>query len=404
MGNHLIVGASLAGGRGAEALRESRFDGPIVLIGAEPDRPYERPPLSKAYLRREMPEAELYLRPQSYYEDQNIELRLGIRATSLDPTARIVVLDTGERLPFEKLLIATGCEVRRLSIPGADLPGVRYLRTRAEAAALASGFEKAQRIAVVGAGFIGLEVAASARALGKEVTVLAAGHVPLARALGTGMGEVCAAIHRDHGVDLRLSSRVSEFRGAGGVEEVVLADGTTIPCDLVVIGAGVAPAIQWLQGSALALENGVLVNEYSETNRPGIYAAGDIANAWSPLFGERLRVEHYENAQNHGIAAGRVMAGIRESYAPVPYFWSDQYQHTLQYIGHTRGDEEIVVRGDIAGRSFTAFYVHDGRLRAAFAIGRPRDVMAARRFIQTAKRLDTKLLLDEQADLRALSH
>ncbi len=402
-GNHLIVGASLAGGRAAEALREGGFDGPIVMVGAEVDRPYERPPLSKEYLRRGMPEEELYLRPLRYYQGHDIELRLGVRATRLDPAARTIELETGQRLPFEKLLIATGCEVRRLGIPGGDLPGVCYLRTRVESADLASRLEKAQRIVVVGAGFIGSEVAASARTLGKEVTVLEAGEVPLARALGTRMGEVCSAIHADHGVDLRLSSRASEFRGAGRVEQVVLADGTTFPCDLAVIGVGVSPAVGWLQDSGLALENGVLVNEYSETNLPGVYAAGDVANAWNPLLGARLRVEHYANAQNHGIIAGRAMAGMREAYAPVHYFWSDQYEHTLQYVGHGRDSDEIIVRGDVERRSFIAFYVREGRVAAAFAIGRPRDVMAARRLIQAARRVDSKLLSDEQVDLRALS-
>src|SRR5688572_20910526 len=209
-----IVGANLAGGRAAEALRESGFDGRIVLVGAEPDRPYERPPLSKEYLRREMPEDKVYLRPQGYYEEQRIELRLGVSATRLDPTERIVELESGERLEYDKLLIATGCEVRRLNIPGTDLKGVRYLRTRIESAELATLLEKARRVAVVGAGFIGSEVAASARALGKEVTILEASAVPLVRALGTRMGEVCAVIHRDHGVDLRLSCQVQEFRGA----------------------------------------------------------------------------------------------------------------------------------------------------------------------------------------------
>jgi len=401
--SYVIVGANLAGGRAAEALRESGFDGRIVLVGAEPDRPYERPPLSKEYLRREMPEEKLYLRPPAYYEEQRIELRLGVRATRLDPAARVVDLDSGERLPYDKLLIATGSEVRRLGIPGVDLAGVRYLRTRADSAALAALLDKAQRVVVIGAGFIGSEVAASARKLGKEVTILEAAPVPLVRALGVKMGEVCAGIHRDHGVDLRLSCGVMEFRGAGRVEEVVLADGSAVPCDLAVVGVGVAPSVGWLEGSGIALDNGVVVNEYCATNLPGVYAAGDVANAWNPLYGERLRVEHYDNAQNQGIAAGKAMAGVREPYAPVLSFWSDQYEYTLQYVGHAGGDDEIVVRGDLSTRSFTAFYMREGRLRAAFAIGRPKDIMATRRLIQSGKQLDPGVLADEQTDLRALS-
>jgi 3-phenylpropionate/trans-cinnamate dioxygenase ferredoxin reductase subunit len=398
-----IVGANLTGGRAAEALRESGFDGRIVLVGAEPDRPYERPPLSKEYLRGEMPEEKVYLRPPSYYEEQRIDLRLGVSATRLDATERTVELASAERVNYEKLLIATGCEVRRLDIPGTDLGGVRYLRTRAESAELAVLLHKARRVVVVGAGFIGSEVAASARLLGKEVTVLEASAVPLTRALGTKMGEVCAAIHRDHGVDLRLSCHVREFRGAGRIEEVVLADGSRVQCDLAIVGVGVAPSVGWLKGSGVALDNGVLVNEYCETNLSGVYAAGDVANAWNPLFDERIRVEHFDNAQNHGIAAGKVMAGAREPYAPIPYFWSDQYEHTMQYVGHASGEDEIVLRGDLLKRSFTAFYVREGRVRAGFAIGRPRDIMATRRLIQAGKQVDPKVLADEQTDLRALA-
>jgi 3-phenylpropionate/trans-cinnamate dioxygenase ferredoxin reductase component len=397
-----VVGANLAGGRAAEALRENGFTGRIVLVGTERDRPYERPPLSKEYLRRETPEAQLYLRPPGYYEEQRIELRLGVSATRLDPTERIVELKSAERLNYDKVLIATGCEVRRLSIPGIDLDGVRYLRTRTESAELAMLLEKARRVVVIGAGFIGSEVAASARMLGKEVTILEASAVPLGRALGTRMGEVCAVIHRDHGVDLRLSCRVQEFRGVGRVEEVVLADGSRVHCDLAVVGVGVTPSVGWLEGSGVALDNGVLVNEYCETNLPGVYAAGDVANAWNPLLGERLRVEHYDNAQNHGTAAGKVMAGGREPYAPIPYFWSDQYEYTMQYVGHARGDDQIVLRGDLFQRSFTAFYVREGRVRAGFAIGRPKDIMATRRLIQAGKQVDPRLLADEQTDLRAL--
>jgi 3-phenylpropionate/trans-cinnamate dioxygenase ferredoxin reductase subunit len=399
----VVIGASLAGGRAAEALRQSGYGGRIVLVGAEPDRPYERPPLSKDYLRRELPEEKLYLRPAAYYSEQRIELRLGVRATRLDPAEKIVELESGERLPYDRLLIATGCELRRLGIPGVGLAGVRYLRTRVDSAALAALLEETRRVVVIGAGFIGSEVAASARMLGREVTLLEAAPVPLARALGAKMGEVCAAIHRDHGVDLRLSCGVKEFRGAGRVEEVVLADGSAVPCDVAIVGVGVAPTVGWLEGSGVALDNGVVVNEYCETSLPGVYAAGDVANAWNPLYGERLRVEHYDNAQNQGIAAGRAMAGVREPYAPVLFFWSDQYEHTLQYVGHGGGEDEVVLRGDPSTRSFTAFYLRQGRLRAAFAIGRPKEIMAARRLIQSGRQVDPGVLADRQADLRALS-
>lgn len=401
--SYVVIGANLAGGRAVEALRQSGYTGRIVLVGAEPDRPYERPPLSKDYLRRETSSEKLYLRSPGYYEEQRIELRLGTRAARLDVAARVVELESGEGLAYDKLLIATGCEVRRLTVPGNSLEGVFYLRTRSDSERLAAEFQRARHVVVIGAGFIGSEVAASARTLGRDVTLLEAAPVPLARALGPRMGEYCAAIHRDQGVDLRLGCVVSELRGGACVEEVVLADGSCVACDLVVVGVGVTPAVSWLDGSGLALENGVVVNEYCESNLPGIYAAGDVANAWNPLFSERLRVEHYDNAQNQGLAAGKSMAGLREPYAPIPNFWSDQYDVTLEYVGHGRGDDEVAVRGDIGKRSFVAFYLREGRVRAALGIGRPHDVTAAKRLIQAQRPLDPKLLTNERVDLRSLA-
>jgi 3-phenylpropionate/trans-cinnamate dioxygenase ferredoxin reductase component len=398
----IIVGASLAGGRAAEALRDSGYDGRVVLIGEEADRPYERPPLSKGYLNRTVPAEKLFLRAANWYADNAVELRLGARARRLDTAARCVELAGGERLQYDKLLIATGCGLRRIKAPGAELDGIHYLRTRADADRLAAPLHRAARLVVVGAGFIGLEVAATARGLGRAVTVIEALPIPLARALGARMGEYVADVHRAQGVDLRLSRGVKEFRGAGRLEEVVLDDGSAVPCDLAVVGVGVTPAVEWLAESGIALDNGVVVNEFAETNVPGIYAAGDVANGFNPLLGERCRVEHYDNAQNQGIAAGRAMAGRREPYAPVPYFWSDQYDLTLQFAGHAHGGDELVLRGDPAARSFSAFYLRDGRVRAALALNRPRDFMAARRLIQSGKAAVAAQLADEQVELKKL--
>jgi len=398
----VIVGANLTGGRAAEALRENGYSGAIVLIGAEPDRPYERPALSKDFLRGAIAEEKIYLRPLGWYAEQDIELRLGVRATRLDAASKAVELQTGERVTYSRLLVATGCDVRKLTVPGGDLPGIHYLRTVRESARLAGQIGRAQHVVVVGGGFVGSEAAASARALGRDVTLLEAAPVPLERALGAKMGAVSAEIHREHGVDLRLSCALREFRGHGCVEEVVLSDGGTIRCDLVVVGIGVVPAVSWLEGSGIACDDGVTVNEFTETNRPDVYAAGDVANTWNPLFSERMRVEHLENAQNQGAAAGKVMAGVRDAYLPVPYFWSDQYDLTYQYVGHARGDDLVVVRGDIAKRSFTTFYVRADRVRAALSIGRPRELMAARRLVQSGRRVTPAVLADEQADLDAL--
>jgi 3-phenylpropionate/trans-cinnamate dioxygenase ferredoxin reductase subunit len=401
---YVIVGASATGGTAAEGMRRSGFTGRIVLVGAEPDRPYERPPLSKQYLQGSYPEEKVFLRPDAYYSDQAIELRLGVRATALDAASQTVTLDAGEALPYDKLLIATGSQLRRLSLPGGDLGGVFYLRTLQEARLLAAELQRINRVAVIGAGFIGSEVAASARTVGREVTVLEAAPVPLGRALGTQMGDLCAAIHRDHGVDLRTSAKVQEFRGGKRVEQVVLAGGETISCDAVVVGVGVTPVVDWLVGSGVAIDNGVVVNEYAETSVPNVYAAGDVANWWHPLLEERLRVEHFDHARNHGLAAGKIMAGKREPYTQVPYFWSDQYDLKLQYVGHASGDTPIVIRGDVAARTFTAFYVSEDRVRAALSIGRPGDVMSARRLIAAREAVTPEVLMDDQADLRALVH
>jgi 3-phenylpropionate/trans-cinnamate dioxygenase ferredoxin reductase component len=307
----LIVGASLAGGRAAEALRQQGFDGRIVLVGAEPDRPYERPPLSKGVIRAAAVTDGAYLQTAGYYAEQDIELRLGVRATALDPAAKAVTFDGGATERYDKLLVATGSELRRLSVPGADLPGVRYLRTLADARALAGEFATVSRVAVVGAGFIGLEVAASARTLGREVTVFDPAAVPLVRALGPEMGALVAEVHRDHDVAFRSETGVAGFRGGDRVAEIITTAGDTVPCDVVVVGVGVTPAVGWLAGSGIAIENGVVVDEFTRTSLPDVFAAGDIANAWNPLLGERVRLEHYDNAQNQGIAAAGAMLGSK---------------------------------------------------------------------------------------------
>jgi 3-phenylpropionate/trans-cinnamate dioxygenase ferredoxin reductase subunit len=402
MDTYLIVGASLAGGRAAEALRQAGFDGRIVLAGDEPDRPYQRPPLSKAFLRGEHSEEKLYLRPPDYYEQQRIELRLGARATRLDPTARVVELDSGERLGFDRLLIATGATLRRLDTPGADLTGVYYLRTVRDAERIRAKLVPGRKVVIVGAGFIGTEVAASCRQRGLEVTVLVGAPVPLQRALGEEIGRLYADFHREQGVDLRTGESVQAFRGTSRVEEVVTSSGKTIGCDFAVVGVGVVPATGWLAGSGLTLENGVVVDEYCETNIPGIFAAGDVASWWHPGLRERLRVEHFDNAQNQGVAAAQNMLGKRIPYGPVLFFWSDQYDLRLQYVGHASRWDRIVLRGNARSRSFTAFYLLGSQLRAALGVNRVKDVTAARRLIQAGAPVTAEQLADEQVDLKSL--
>ncbi|HET8631764.1 MAG TPA: FAD-dependent oxidoreductase [Thermomicrobiales bacterium] len=398
----VIVGANMAGGRAAETLRQQGFAGRVVLVGAEPDRPYERPPLSKEYLQGERGE-DFYLRPPDYYAEHDIELLLGARATRLDPAARAVELADGRRLTYDRLLIATGATPRRLPIPGADLDGVLYLRTLPEARALRERVAGAGRAVVVGMGFIGAEVVASCRKRGLEVTALELLPVPLERALGRQIGEIYAEIHRAHGVDLRLDTGVAEFRGDGRVEQVVTAAGERLDCDLAVVGVGVAPVVDWLAGSGLEMQNGVVVDEVCRTNLPDVYAAGDVANWWHPRLGERLRVEHYDNAMNQGIAAAKSMLGQGESYAPVPYFWSDQYDLRMQYVGHASGQDEVVLRGSPEDPAWSAWYLRDGRLRAALAVNRFKDISAARQLLARDIPVTRDQLADEGVDLRALA-
>jgi 3-phenylpropionate/trans-cinnamate dioxygenase ferredoxin reductase component len=399
----VIAGASLAGGRAAESLRKDGFDGRVVLVGAELDRPYERPPLSKELLWGEKAEEQLYLRPAEFYADQQIELWLGTRASRLDPTAHMLELKDGRRLAYDKLLITTGAAPRRLSVPGVELDGILYLRTIGDARELRRRMGGASRVVVVGTGFIGAEVAASCRRAGLEVVALEAGSVPLARALGQEVGELYAAIHRAHGVDLRTGETVVGFRGQGRVEQVVTASGATLDCDCAVVGVGVAPAVGWLAGAGLELQDGIVVDEFCQTTIPDVYAAGDVANWWHPTLGERLRVEHFDNAQNQGIAAARNILGKREAYAPIPYFWSDQYNLSLQYVGHASGNDRVVLRGSVDNGSWSAFYLRGEHVHAALAVNRYQDLAAARHLIAQRVPVVAEQLADEQQDLKALA-
>ncbi len=396
----VIVGANLAGGRAAEALRKEGFDGQVFLVGEEPHPPYERPPLSKEYLRGEMPREEVFIQPESFWAEQEVELLMGVRAVALDLAAKRVELSSGERLSFDKLLLATGGRVRRLPVPGADLEGVHYLRTLDDCEALSRELQPGRRLAVVGAGFIGSEVAASAREKGLEVTMIEVLPVPLQRALGPEVGRIYADIHREHGVELVLGEGVERFEGDSRLRAVVTASGRRIECDLALVGVGIAPATELAEAAGLAVDDGIVVDEFCQTSHPDVFAAGDVARFYSPVLGRRLRVEHWHNAQNQGAAAARNMLR-REPYAEVPWFWSDQYDLNMQYVGFADAWDRVVFRGDVAGRRFTAFYLRDGRLEAALAINRPRDIRACRELIQARAVVDAERLADESQDLRA---
>jgi 3-phenylpropionate/trans-cinnamate dioxygenase ferredoxin reductase component len=367
MSAFVIVGAGMAGGKAAETMREEGFDGRVVLIGAEPERPYERPPLSKDYLRGESERAGVYLQDDpSWYEQHEVQLRTSASVESLDVGERAVLLEGGERIDYDALLLATGAEPKRLAVPGADLEGVHVLRTLDDCDALRGVLDRGGRLVVVGAGWIGCEVAASARQRGMEVAVIEPQSVPLERVLGSELGAFYRDVHLDHGVVLRLGTGVEAIEGAGRVERVRASDGTMLEADAVLIGVGVAPRTGLAEG-VLDVDDGILVDAGLRASVEGVFAAGDVANHDHPLLG-RLRVEHWANALEQGPAAARAMLGQEVSYDRVPYFFSDQYDVGMEYAGHSRPDDEVVFRGDPATREFIAFWLRDGRVAAGMNV------------------------------------
>jgi len=367
MSAFVIVGAGMAGGKAAETLREEGFDGRVVLIGAEPERPYERPPLSKDYLRGESERAGVYLQDDpSWYEQHEVQLRTSASVESLDVGERAVLLEGGERIDYDALLLATGAEPKRLAVPGADLEGVHVLRTLDDCDALRGVLDRGGRLVVVGAGWIGCEVAASARQRGMEVAVIEPQSVPLERVLGSELGAFYRDVHLEHGVVLRLGTGVEAIEGAGRVERVRASDDTMLEADAVLIGVGVAPRTALAEG-VLDVDDGILVDAGLRASVEGVFAAGDVANHDHPLLG-RLRVEHWANALEQGPAAARAMLGQEVSYDRVPYFFSDQYDVGMEYAGHSRPDDEVVFRGDPATREFIAFWLRDGRVAAGMNV------------------------------------
>jgi 3-phenylpropionate/trans-cinnamate dioxygenase ferredoxin reductase component len=402
----IIVGASLAGATAAATLRENGFDGDITLIGAEPQPPYERPPLSKQYLRGEISFEKALVRPADFYEQHHIETLYGVRVTRVEPAARTVQLDTGRRLRYDKLLIATGVHTRRLPIAGLNLQGVFDLRSVADADALRLQIAPGKRAAVVGMGFIGSEVAASLRQKGVEVVGIDPSPTPLFRALGEDVGQVMAAVHREHGVEMLFNDLVLRFEGDGQLRRVVTTRGRRIDCDFAVVGVGVEPAVDFLAGSGIGINNGILVDEYCRTTVEDVYAAGDVANHYHPVFRRRMRVEHWQNAMQQGAAAARSMLGAGRPYDAVHWFWSDQYDVNLQYAGFHQEWDRMVIRGSLDERNFVAFYLNQGRIDAVVGLNRGNDVRRTMALIKSRELVDHELLKDHDADLRnlALAH
>jgi len=407
----VIVGAALAGASAAAALREGGFDGRITLIGAEPLMPYNRPPLSKGYLRGQDRFEDQLVNPPAYYADHDITLRSGVRADAIDPRRKIVTLERGDEVPYDRLLVATGGRNRTPTAPGANLPGIFQLRTVEDCDRIRAVAKPGRRAVVIGLGFIGSEVTASLRQMGVEVTAVEGHPVPLARVLGPEVGAVLAGIHREKGVELVLEDQVASFEGEGWIKQVRTKKGRVLPCDFLVAGIGILPNAELLAAAGAAVDNGVLVDEQCRTSLPDVYAAGDVANHLHPLFG-RLRVEHWNNGYRQGRAAAGAMLDKPEPYDYMHSFWSDQYEHTIEYIGFAASWDRLVFRGDLASRKFLGFYLKDGLVRAAMGLDRggdPEDpkgdseLAVVARLIRNRVPADPERLADEGVDLEHLA-
>jgi 3-phenylpropionate/trans-cinnamate dioxygenase ferredoxin reductase component len=406
----VIIGGGLAGGNAAATLRDEGFSGPVVLLGREPGVPFGRPPLSKTYLRSEEGLEGWYVRPAGWYADHDVELRNGAVAAAVDAAAHTITLDSGDELRYEKVLIATGGRNRRISADGADgadLPGIHYLRTVAECDAIKREAVRGRTAVVVGMGFIGCEVAASLTQLGVRVTAIFPGHSPLERVLGDQVAGVMSAIHRANGVELLPGEQAAAFEGSSRVEAVVTRSGRRIECDFAVAGLGITPDFPRVD---VEQRNGILVDEFCRASAPDVYAAGDVANQSHPLFG-RIRVEHYNNAEKQGAAAARSMLGSTAPYDYIHSFWSDQYDHKLEYVGHADTWDQFVVRGSVPDGKLIGFYLVDGIVRAAVGLDRGGDpeldtdgeMAACDRLVAVQARPAPAVLGDERTDLWSLA-
>jgi 3-phenylpropionate/trans-cinnamate dioxygenase ferredoxin reductase component len=399
----VVVGGGLTGAKAAETLRSEGFDGRVVLIAEEPERPYERPPLSKDYLNGGKERDVIYVHDAGWYGEHDVELRTGVRAVSLDPAAHEVELDGGERLGYRALLLATGAAPRRLPLPGADLDGVHYLRTAADSDALKASLSSGDRnVVVVGAGWIGLEVAAAARSYGNTVTVVEPQPQPLRAVLGDQIGAVFAQLHRDKGVDLRLSTGVREFRGDGSRVQAVVTDAGEVPADVVVVGVGVIPRTELAETGGLEIANGVVVDASLRTSAPDVYAAGDIAFWPHPRYGRRIRVEHWANALNGGPVAAKAMLGQEVTYDRLPYFFTDQYDLGMEYSGLSGADASVVTRGDTGSGEYIAFWLEDGRVQAAMNVNVWDVTDDLQELVRANRPVDTARLADPDVPLKDL--
>ena len=402
----MIIGGGIAGGNAAATLRAEGFAGPVVLIGREPGIPFGRPPLSKTYLRSEEDLGSWYVRPADWYAANDVERCSGATVATVDPAAHAVTLDSGEELGYSKVLIATGGRNRRLRITGSDLPGIHYLRTVAECDAIKREAVPGRRAVVIGMGFIGCEVAASLTQLGVAVTAVFPGRSPLEKVLGGQVGALIGAIHRAKGVELRPGDRIAAFEGTERLEAIVTAAGQRVACDFAVAGVGIEPDSP---NVTVDRENGILADESCRASAPDVYVAGDVANQLHPLFG-RIRVEHFNNAEKQGAAAARSMLGSTDPYDYLHSFWSDQYEHKIEYVGHAATWDDFVIRGSVEEAKLIGFYLVDGVVRAAVGLDRGGDpeldldgeMAACARLVSAGARPAPAVLADDRTDLWSL--
>lgn len=401
----VVVGAGLAAGKAVEELREAGFGGRIIVYGDERERPYERPPLSKDYLIGSSERDTIFVHRPEWYDENGVELRLTTHVTGLDTSAREVVTSTGERQPYDKVLLATGASPRRLAMADESGAPVAYLRTVGDSERIKAALSSGARITIIGGGWIGLEVAAAARQADAHVTVVEAADLPLLRVLGPEVAQVFANLHRAHGVDLRVGASVSAVEAAGEAAVVRLGDGSSVETDLVVVGIGVVPNVSVAEEAGLELDNGVLVDDRLRTSASDIYAAGDIANAEHPLLGRRIRVEHWDNAIEQGRVAARNMAGGDVAYDRLPYFFTDQYDLGMEYVGHIPADgyDEVVLRGDPEAYAFTAFWVSGGRVTAGMHANDWDAIDPIRTIVSAGDTVSVDMLRDEAVPLERIA-
>jgi len=403
--NIVIVGMGHAAGQTSISLRQHGFTGRITMIGEEPYLPYQRPPLSKKFLAGEISPDRLLLRPESFYADHNIDVRVSTRVTNVHRDKKQVTLETGEEISYEKLVIATGSHVRRLDLPGADLPGIHYLRTIDDVLRIQSSFEPGAHIAIIGGGYIGLEVAAVAVSRGLYVTVLEMADRVMSRVVAPAVSEFFEKAHREAGVDIRCNAKPgASFKGENRLEAIKADDGTRIRCDLAVIGVGVLPTVSLAEAAGLECNNGIMVDEFCRTRDPAILAVGDCTNHPNSLLGRRVRLESVHNAQEQAKTAAATICGKPQAYAQIPWFWSDQYDLKLQIAGLSAGYDEYVIRGDPAERSFAAFYLNAGRLIAVDAINSAREFMLSKKLIAIGARFDPEILADMEIPFKDLAN